>query len=172
MKKAKDIVVNSIDKWPTDWTKERLFLKDQLDWIQPEILGGITSQGQAKPDFQMYYDAKDTTSPRNDVAKRVASLFPEYEVRKVEGPKNGIFRGPCILVYSPMMSSMFGDDEEHGGGAFQTHVVPQSRPGKRRSLDQMQQVLFFQTTAEATRMYQEHDNPMHRMFGSSNVGPN
>ena len=150
VKKAEEIIVNPIENWPTQWTLEREFLKTKLGWTAPDILGGITSQGQAKPDFQMYYDAKDITSPKNVVAKCIASLLPEYEVQKVQAPQDG-FRGACILVYSPMNCN----------GVFQTSEE------KRWSLEQMQQVLFFQTTVEAKKMYKSHDNPMHRAFGAT-----
>jgi len=56
------------------WAKKRRFLKENKGWKEPQILGGVTSQGKAKPDFMMYYDAGETTAPINCWAKKIASL--------------------------------------------------------------------------------------------------
>ena len=74
------------------WAKKTRFLKENKGWKEPQILGGVTSQGKAKPDFMMYYDAGETTAPINCWAKRIASLLPNFELSKVESPRNG-YRG-------------------------------------------------------------------------------
>ena len=56
------------------WAKKTRFLKENKGWKEPQILGGVTSQGKAKPDFMMYYDAGETTAPINCWAKKIASL--------------------------------------------------------------------------------------------------
>ena len=65
------------------WAKERRFLKENKGWKEPQIVGGVTSQGKAKPDFMMYYDAGETTAPINCWAKRIASLLPKIRYRHV-----------------------------------------------------------------------------------------
>jgi hypothetical protein len=64
-------------------------------------------EGQAKPDFQMYFDCADTTSPLNYIATTIYNLLPSYEQRKVLRPSGKTIRGPCVLCFSPMKSTTF-----------------------------------------------------------------
>ena len=135
------------------WAKERRFLKENKGWKEPQILGGVTSQGKAKPDFMMYYDAGETTAPINCWAKRIASLLPNFELSKVESPRNG-YRGTCILVHSPMLVD--GEETSNTEAKF--------------SLETLRDVIHFHSTPAAAEMYKLHDTPQHRMFGSNKVG--
>eukprot|EP01063_Lacrimia_lanifica_P017929 TRINITY_DN24908_c0_g1_i1.p1 TRINITY_DN24908_c0_g1~~TRINITY_DN24908_c0_g1_i1.p1 ORF type:complete len:444 (+),score=119.51 TRINITY_DN24908_c0_g1_i1:58-1389(+) len=134
-------------EWPSDWSQEKAFLKRQ-GWKAPEILGGVTQKGYRKPDFMMYYDAKDTASPVNPFAEAIAALLPGYERGKVPAPKGGKYRGSCILVFSPMNTSNTKHDT-------------------RFTLDELREVVQFHTTDGAKAMYTAHDNPMHRVFGGN-----
>ena len=62
--------------WPANWTQEKPFLVNNLKWKNPQIFGGVTRQGMPKPDFMMYFDADDTTSLPNPIAKSVYDLLP------------------------------------------------------------------------------------------------
>ena len=59
-----------------------------------------------------------------------------------------------------LMSTSFGDDPK-----AEIPVPPMEPQGTTRSLSELRAVLEFHQTERARRMYREHDDPMHRMFG-------
>ena len=146
--KAEYVKVNPLVGWPEDWTDEKRYLTEQKGWKIPEVLGGVTSKGKAKPDFMMYYDVGEVEAPLNQWAENIAALVPEFEHRKVPSPPQG-YRGTCILVYSPMIS----------GGKATSDI------GAKFSLEELRDVIHFHSTQEAREMYKSHDNPIHRVFG-------
>lgn len=147
-------VVFPISSWPKDYKDEIPFLKSVMKWHNPQILGGVTSKGQAKPDFMMYYDAGDTESPLNLFAKRFALLLPDYELFKVEAPEDG-YRGTCVLIFSPMTSIL----TKHN---ISTVSADES---KQWSLEELKEVITFHMSNEAEKMYERHSHPAHRMYG-------
>lgn len=141
-----------------------LYLKEVFDFKNPQILGGITRKHMPKPDFMMYYDAANTTAKVNKWANQIAGLLPNFELGKVVGPtsRKG-YRGACVLVYSPMFSKCITDDKSN---------TKTSSKDLKFSIDDIKKIIQFHGTTEATTMYEAHNNPMHRMFGSNMVIPN
>ena len=101
----------------------------------------------------MYYDADDTTSMVNELACIAASHIPDFETYKVPPPKDGKYRGACILCYCPMLVN---------GTATASEAA-------KFSAKQMADHLMFWTTQDAIDMYKEHDTPYHRLFGAGGV---
>jgi hypothetical protein len=153
-----EIYVKSLPDWPAHWTEEKEYLRSQYNWIQPELLSEITSRGQAKPDFQMDFDAADVESPINHVATAIYKLLPSYEQTNAPSPPSGTIRGPCVLCFSPMKSTTFGS---HMTSDITT---VSASADKQWSLHDFQTVLYFHTLEEAREQYKRHNNPMHRMF--------
>ena len=156
--RAERIQMQMLRDWPQDdWTTERSYLRKELVWRNPQLLGGITSRGQAKPDFMMYYDAYDCVSPVNTIAEHMASLVPIWELRKASAPTSG-YRGVCVLVYSPTTGSLTGPN--FSSGMFASSLVDATFTAA-----QLREVLHYQTTSAAAAMYQRHQDPMHCVFG-------
>ena len=63
-----------IKDWPSDYNRETQFLRRNLKWTDPQILGGVEGPGDAKPNYMMYYDANDVKSFPNQFANAVS--FP------------------------------------------------------------------------------------------------
>lgn len=159
------IPVHSFTDWPEDWTEELQFLRRRLGYVNPQTLSGVESQGSAKPDFVMYFDAADTVSPINKAAVAIKRNLPGYEVGKLPREvQDTTPRGPCVLVYSPMTSSVTFSG---GMGMSKTQYAPMTSgpEGRLFSLKQLRGTLLFQESAEGRAQYRAHDNPMHRMFG-------
>ena len=144
----KSLPVQGFEDWPTDWTQEERYLQRKLGWKTPALLSGIESEGAAKPDFEMYFDADDHESPPNTVAQAIADLLPEYERFKVSSDLSQI-RGVCILVYEPMITSFYSS----------------GNPNRHFSLEQLHYILHFLTTQRAKAQSEAHDNYMHSVFG-------
>ena len=159
------IPLHSFTDWPEDWTQELPFLRRRLGYVNPQTLSGVESEGSAKPDFVVYFDAADGVSPINEAAVAIKRSLPGYEVGKLpREAQDKTPRGPCVLVYSPMTSSvMFGG----GMGTSKTQYAPTTAgpEGRLFSLEQLRGTLLFQESAEGRAQYRAHDNPMHRMFG-------
>lgn len=155
------IPVQALPDWPQIKHEEDLFLVNHLKWKNPKVAGGITSEGNEKPDFVIHFDADDDESPLNDVAQAAIDLLPEYEIGKVPELRNGKkLRGACVLVYSPLISGLI-----HNGmhcGTFRS-----GEKDLRFSHQQLLEVLKFHQTPDAREQYKRHDNAMHRMFGGT-----
>ena len=148
------------DGWPADdHTFKRDYLRARFSWSEPKCLGGVTSRGQAKPDFVMYYDADDVISPVNIIAERIAALMPYWEHAKVPAPPSG-YRGVCILEYAPTVRHMFGS---HGGFPRRPYSTRSVRT--RFTMSELRAVLLYQTTKEAQEMYARHMDPEHCVWG-------
>ena len=146
-------VVFPIDSWPK-WPREEIpYLKKILNWGNPQIMGGITSKGQRKQDFMLYYDADDNHSPQNKFAETICAHMPQFEQCKVVKPKKG-YRGICVMVYAPMKSA-----RRNG-----TLICWSSLDDKRWTLDELLEVITFHGTQEAKDMYLRHSHPTHRVF--------
>ena len=143
------IFINALEDWPDCQSLEYDYLMDNHGFTNPKVLSGITSEGQEKADFIMFYDASNAHGRRNQLAHCIHDLLPAYEVRKGSGPLNGIYRGPCILVYDPIISN----------------GIIQSPRNKLWSLENLREVLYFHTTKNAKEMYESHNDGMHRLFG-------
>jgi hypothetical protein len=155
----------AFEDWPKDWTKERPFLKNLLQWENPVLLGGVTSARTPKPDFMLYFDGNDTTSPVNSVGETIKSMLSGFELDKVAESGN-TNRGACVLVYSPMKTTTFSSFG--GGGIFPPEgtQLASGNAGRLFSLQQLRNVLEFHETREARLQCQAHASPMHRtMFG-------
>ena len=150
--------------WPKDWTQETEWLKGQLGWTQPEVVGGVTRAGLAKADLMMYFDAGDETGVPNVLAQTVADHLPEYQFTGKAKPKRG-YRGVCILVYSPTFTTDFSSEDGDGS----VGPVVAASTGVRFSLREMQDILFFHVTKDAGEMYAQHDKPWHRVFGHKDL---
>eukprot|EP00485_Elphidium_margaritaceum_P006112 CAMPEP_0202703138 /NCGR_PEP_ID=MMETSP1385-20130828/16019_1 /ASSEMBLY_ACC=CAM_ASM_000861 /TAXON_ID=933848 /ORGANISM="Elphidium margaritaceum" /LENGTH=260 /DNA_ID=CAMNT_0049360931 /DNA_START=32 /DNA_END=814 /DNA_ORIENTATION=- len=152
----------TFDDWPSNWSEseERRFLRKTLRWKDPQILGGIESEGVAKPNFMMYFDAGDDLSPINEAAASIENLLPGYELGKISGSRIGPIRGICVLVYSPTMSSLTSSF-----GPAPTGVIISDSRDRLFSLSELRDVLAFQDSPAARAQYKAHDNHMHRMFG-------
>eukprot|EP00978_Attheya_sp_CCMP212_P016853 scaffold44492_cov56-Attheya_sp.AAC.1 len=156
------------EEWPPEENDflEKQHLKSVHGWTEPALLSGITSQGQEKPDFQMYVDTGDTVSPINHIATTIAKLLPSYEISKASSYSSGKpIHGPCVFMYSPTKSSFFGSSNA-------PVPVPNLQPGfmssnanKQWSLESLQHALQYHMTSDAEDAYRLHDNPMHRVFG-------
>ena len=148
------------DGWPADdYADKRDYLQERFSWSEPKCLGGVTSRGQAKPDFVMYYDADDVISPVNMTAERIAALMPSWEHGKVPAPPSG-YRGLCILEYAPTIRQTFGS-----AGVFPRCAHPTRSLRTRFTLAELRAVLLYQTTKEAQEMYARHMDPEHCMCG-------
>jgi len=162
--------VAPIAGWPEDFTQETSFMKKHLEWKDPQVLGGLESFGDAKPNYMMYYDAQDTDSFVNHFANKMAFQLPPYELMKVPKPEgSGDYRGACIIVYSPMMSIS-------GSSNSPTAEIDLSdlskwtsqASGAKKSLQDLRKVVEFhykKGAGAASNQYNKHDNIMHRMFG-------
>jgi hypothetical protein len=155
------IPVQAFPDWPDIKKEEDAFLMNHLKWKNPKVAGGVTSEGNEKPDFVIYFDADDEESPLNDVAQAAIDLLPAYEIGKVPELVNGKkLRGACILVYSPLISGLV-----HNGISLGEY-----RSGEkdlRFSHQQLLEVLKFHQTLDARAQYKRHDNAMHRLFGGT-----
>jgi len=105
--------VAPIAGWPEDFTQETSFMKKHLEWKDPQVLGGLESFGDAKPNYMMYYDAQDTDSFVNHFANKIAlgpdvQRYWDYKVPKPAG--SGDYRGACI-IRAP--KNTFADEEDH-----------------------------------------------------------
>lgn len=144
------VKVAPIVGWPICWTLEDKFMKEKLQWSNPQILGGVEGPGDVKPNYMMYYDAGDDQSFVNHFATKIAAQLPAYEHQKVEKPCTGEYRGACIIVYSPMNTS-----PDYGSEA-------------KKSLRDLRRIVEWHCT-EAGNMtgmqYKAHDNPFHRVWG-------
>jgi len=144
----RESIVCPIKDWPSDYNRETQFLRKNLKWTDPQILGGVEGPGDAKPNYMMYYDANDVKSFPNQFANAIAARLPGYEHDKVPSPGgSGDYRGACIIVYSPMNTS-----SDYG-------------KGKAKSMNDFKQVIDWHGTKAAERQYDGHDNIMHRMYG-------
>ena len=70
----RESIVCPIKDWPSDYNRETQFLRKNLKWTDPQILGGVEGPGDAKPNYMMYYDAKDVKSFPNQFANAVSFL--------------------------------------------------------------------------------------------------
>ena len=141
------------------------FIKNLLGWDSVDALTGVEEGGMAKPTFLILFDAKDTTSHVNQAAENIRKLLPDYEKAKMPKLRDDQkIRGICVLVYSPMKSTLSG-----GGPGFE--YLSQQQPtmavdkNRRFSHQQLRDILNFHGTKDAKLQYQAHDNPMHRVFG-------
>jgi len=142
-KKSDDVIVNPLLDWPEDSLDEYMYLKVMHAFAEPEPLSGI-------PDFIMYYDSADTTSPVNEVANSIASLLPNNWMGKSPPQKEKTYRGPCVIVYDPIESS-FSDGRDE--------ICEDLNPDEETmwSLAELQEVLYFHTTREAQEMYRRRN---------------
>jgi hypothetical protein len=161
------IPMYAFDDWPGNWTSEEAYLRNKLSMKKPKVLSGIENRGSAKPDFQFYFDADDEVSPINQVAMRIESLLPDYELSKVSTARAGRpFRGACVLIYSPIKSTSFSSEGAPPGvGPPNGTQTVSGNADRLFSLQQLRKVLEFQESREGLIQYKKHDNPMHRMFG-------
>jgi hypothetical protein len=90
------IPAQAFPDWPEIKTEEGTFLMNNLKWKNPKIAGGITSEGNEKPDFVIYFDAVDEESPLNNVAQAAIDLLPVYEIGKVPELVTNVMIMPCI----------------------------------------------------------------------------
>eukprot|EP00588_Corethron_pennatum_P002649 CAMPEP_0194281948 /NCGR_PEP_ID=MMETSP0169-20130528/21998_1 /TAXON_ID=218684 /ORGANISM="Corethron pennatum, Strain L29A3" /LENGTH=424 /DNA_ID=CAMNT_0039027143 /DNA_START=25 /DNA_END=1299 /DNA_ORIENTATION=- len=141
--RSDDVIVNPLLDWPEDSLDEYMYLKVMHAFAEPEPLSGI-------PDFIMYYDSADTTSPVNKVANSIASLLPNNCVGKSPPQKEKTYRGPCVIVYDPIESS-FPDGRDE--------TCEDLNPVEETmwSLAELQEVLYFHTTREAQEMYRRRN---------------
>lgn len=162
-----DIPIQGFVDWPTDWEEEKQYLKEKFQWTKPTLLSGIENAGSAKPEFQMYFDAGDKESPHNAVAQAIMNLLPIYELGKIGDAANSTLRGVCVLVYSPMKSTItnFGTAAIGMGDQPGVSELTSGNASRKFSLEQLRAVLEFHQTSAAKAQYDAHDNPMHRMFG-------
>ena len=144
--------------WPLSDHAQRTYLRDTLSWSDPQCLGGVTSRGQPKPDFVMYYDAGDDVSPANGMAERVAALMPSWERSKVPAPPSG-YRGVCVLEYAPTIRQTFGSHSEW------SPPVASRTPTLKFTLAELREALLYQSTEDAEAMYARHNDPMHCVLG-------
>lgn len=152
----------TFDDWPKgdNELQERRFLREKLKWTNPTVLSGIESKNVPKPNFVIYFDADDEVSPINDIAASMEQRLPDYELTKVEYVCKGRpIRGVCVLVYSPMVSTLYSST----GPSSQ--VLPAQNANRHFSLQELRDVLKFQESPEGIAQYKAHDNPMHRVFG-------
>ena len=159
------IPIQSFDDWPAHEDDEIPYLKRRLKWRNPQIYGGLESQGVAKPDFMLYFDASDETSAKNDVAQKMINLLPGYEKSKLGPYAKQPLRGVCVLIYSPMVSTTTSYGLPPGMAPPPGTSTTSGNPNRRFSLEQLLGVLEFHESPAARAQYQSHDNPMHRMFG-------
>jgi hypothetical protein len=166
---ATDIAVQGFDDWPDDWAKERKYLINKWGWKDPQLLSGIENEGSAKADFQMYFDAADGTSTINEIANAISCNLPDYEHHKCSNIAREInkIRGVCILMYSPtaMTFGCSGFPGQEGQEYTESDPIMSGNSDRIFSLEQLRDVLHFQRTSHGRRQYQDHDNPMHRMYG-------
>lgn len=160
------VPVQPLRDWPHDQFQEEHFLSSTLGYQMPKVLGGVESEGVAKPNFCMYFDAADNESPVNETAEAIAALLPSYELFKIsrsmgEGKSRKPFRGACVLIYSPMKITNFSSF----GGPMNNATTTSGNEDTLFSAAQLKDVLDFHKSEEAKRQYQAHDNPMHRVFG-------
>lgn len=147
-------------------TQERSYLKNTLGWKNTEILCGVEHPNRPNPCWAFYYDADDTESPVNEAAMSIARLLPGYECSKVEGPKDGKYRGLCVLLRDAMESPM--ESTFTFGSSFPASIptsTTSTTERERWSLNEMRGVLDWHRSSSAAAQYREHDDPMHRMSG-------
>jgi len=161
------IPVQAFDDWPPSHYDEEVFLMEKLHWKDPQVLGGVESRGVAKPDFMMYFDAGNTHAPINMAAKMILANLPDYELSKLglESSHSTTPRGACVLVYSPMKMSTPQSFGIPGQDDVPTEMMTAGNPDRLFSLQQLLGTLSFQMSPEGRQQYEEHDDPMHRMFG-------
>lgn len=153
-------VVSDIKNWPSDWTEEITFLKNQRNWKEPKVATGIYTQTANKADFVMYFDADETQAPVNRLGNQILSLLPSFEMAKLGGSVSEI-RGRIILIHSPT-NSMDGSNFMDVPSGKTTW----GNPNEKFSLQQMKDLGDYLCSNEARRRANEiEDNPMTRFFG-------
>ena len=146
-----DIPMSPVQGWPTDWTKEDQFLKAQ-GWCQP-MLQSFAGCAASKPDFMMYYDKADTTSPLNELGNFILRGAPQYKLPTGPCP---VIRGKVVVVYAPTtMTNYFGE------GSESELIAPLGPKGTKFSVAQMQEILhWFTHTVEVATKKAQMDNMM------------
>ena len=131
--------------WPTDWTKEMKFLREQMGFRNPVTVTGVTRIDIPKADLVFYFDAGSDSSIANHHAMVTLKKLPKWEVDKVEReiPKTGI-KGVAILVFSPTESmATFGSTLCDDRVTTESGVQTQPSGGKL-SLDDAAEALAYQ----------------------------
>merc|ERR1719378_348693 len=162
---GENLIVHGIPGWPANQSQEIAYMQKYMSFKNPVCQTGITSEGQPKPDFCMYYDADDVESKINQWALNIVRLLPSYETGKYQPPKDG-YRGACVIVYSPTfsMTESSHDMKLPGAKSSGKPVYTQSSFNNKYSINQLEEVVRFHSTNKGAKQYQAHDNPFHRMF--------
>ena len=79
----RESIVCPIKDWPSDYNRETQFLRKNLKWTDPQILGGVEGPGDAKPNYMMYYDANDVKSFPNQFANAVSFPLSTWVPKKI-----------------------------------------------------------------------------------------
>ena len=79
----RESIVCPIKDWPSDYNRETQFLRRNLKWTDPQILGGVEGPGDAKPNYMMYYDANDVKSFPNQFANAVSFPLSTWVPKKI-----------------------------------------------------------------------------------------
>lgn len=149
--------VQHIVGWPTDWTKEKSFIKKKFKWKNIVPVSGIEGKNSSSPDFVMYFDNSDTTSPVNETAMKIISCLPSHELQKLTSfyqPGDKV-RGVCFLLYSPTISMNTVYTAE---GGESTSTQEHGSESQRYSLKDFLEVLLYHHTDKCFKTYAAHNS--------------
>ena len=109
------------------------------------MLQSFAGCAASKPDFMMYYDKADTTSPLNELGNLILKGVPQYKLPTGPCP---IIRGKVVVVYAPTTI----------GGEL---IAPLGPKGTKFSVAQMQDILhWFTRTVEVATKKAQMDSPL------------
>ena len=92
------IPVHSFTDWPGRGQSKVEYLRRQLGYTDPQRFTGVKGPGSAKPDFILYFDAADETSPINHTALSIKRNLPSFEIIKVPRDVQNKVRYPAALA--------------------------------------------------------------------------
>ena len=167
------IPVHSFPDWPGRGQSKVEYLRRKLGYTDLQRFTGVEGPGSAKPDFILFFDAADETSPVNRTALSIKMNLPSYEINKVpRNVQNKAPRGPCVLSYCPTtLGPLRSSNVEFDRLSLRNGPALSDKGNKRFTLEQLRETLLFQESAESRAQYRSHDNPIHRMFAGDNRYP-